>query len=466
MSRSIQSFRLLLGLIVIGLLSGCGSMATRFGFYEPITAQVRADSLQTAVQSLETAREKNKFGEKDRLIYFIDAGMLNHYAENYEISNEKLTQAEQAADELFTKSVSKAMLSTVLNDNALDYSGEDYEILYTNLIKALNYAALDDHEDALVEIRRANLKLDLLKTKYADAAAVFREESRKDTSYIDFDYDVKEVHFYNDAFARWLSMHLYAADGKYDDARIDEEQLRQAFTLQPNVYDFTLPEVTYASDEGAILAVVALAGLAPNKQTLSLRLRTDKDLNLVQVLYDGPDTNQVEYAHFPAPINEDYYFKFAIPQLVDRFSDVGSVQLTIDGQPAGELNLIEDVNKVARETFDAKKSWVFIRTIARALAKGLAAHQLKEKADTGGLEGWLKKLAVDVATDLSENADLRSSQYLPGRIFVGDFVVPTGPHDLTIEFYSRTGHLMTTSTYQNYQVLEQGLNLVEAFNLN
>ena len=155
------------------LLSGCGSMATRKDFYEPITAQARAGVYDSAAVGLESAKDSGKFGKKDRLVYFLDAGLAYHYAGQYDSSNARLHAAETAAEELFTRSISKAALSLVLNDNALDYAGEDHEILYTNLISALNYLAADNFEDAFVEIRRVNHKLEQLEKKYADAALAF-----------------------------------------------------------------------------------------------------------------------------------------------------------------------------------------------------------------------------------------------------------------------------------------------------
>jgi hypothetical protein len=123
---------------------------------------------------------------------------------------------------------------------------------------------------------------------------------------------------------------------------------------------------------------------------------------------------------------------------------------------------LEDVSLVAQETFEAKKSLIYIRTVLRAVAKGLAAHKAKKKADTGGLGGWLKKAAIDVGTDLIENADLRSSQLLPGRIYVGDFELKPGRYDLTVEFYTDGGQLIERKHFTEYRVLANGLNLIEA----
>ncbi|MEW5995762.1 MAG: hypothetical protein AB1744_15400, partial [Candidatus Zixiibacteriota bacterium] len=199
MRRSVRAAASLLLL----LAAGCGSVATRKGFYEPITTELRSGNSTGAAQLLETAREGNKYAEKDRLIYFIDAGLLHHYAQNHQTSNEKLELAELAAEELFTRSISRAAASLLLNDNILEYSGEDYEVLYTNLVKALNYVALGDFDNAFVEIRRGNLKLELLEQKYGEAAAKLQKGSPDDTACVDITYDIPEIRFHNDAFARY-----------------------------------------------------------------------------------------------------------------------------------------------------------------------------------------------------------------------------------------------------------------------
>ncbi|MCX6836146.1 MAG: hypothetical protein NTW07_13660 [candidate division Zixibacteria bacterium] len=220
-------------------------MATRVGFYEPIVAQARAGGYDSVVVGLEKARKDKQYGEKDRVVYFVDAGLAYHYAGRFDTSNARLSDAENAAEELFTKSISKAALSLVLNDNALDYSGEDYEILYTNLIKSLNYLERDNFDDAFVEIRRANLKLDLLEQKYADAAQVFQRAAEKDKDSVKIKYEAKPVRFHNSAFARWLSMHMYAASGKVSDAELDRDLLKQAFETQPFIYGFNPLETRY-----------------------------------------------------------------------------------------------------------------------------------------------------------------------------------------------------------------------------
>jgi len=160
-------------------------------------------------------------------------GMLYHYCGDYEQSNEFLTEAEHAIEDLYTKSVGKATASLLLNDNALDYFGEDYEDIYLNIFKALNYLHMNKQEDAFVEIRRVNNKLNVLEDKYEEIAKQYNESKDKKK-----EFKIGDNKFHNSALARYLSMLIYQADGKYDDAMIDLAEIKEAFELQPIVYDF------------------------------------------------------------------------------------------------------------------------------------------------------------------------------------------------------------------------------------
>jgi len=458
-ARSVGTVLLTLSLAA---LWGCGAVATKTKFHEPITVDVVSGNFTEAAARLEKARRDGNYGKKDRLLYYLDSGAIYHYADKPDSSNSKLAMAEEAADELFTKSVSRAAGSLVLNDNLLEYAGEDHEVLYANLLMALNYMKLGAFDDAFVEIRRSNEKLELLEQKYASAVDELNAAKGSDGDSLQINYEAAKVRFYNDAFARYLSMRIYAVEGRMDDARIDYDYLAEAFTTQPHIYDFPMPDIKKTVEGGALLSVVALAGLSPVKEALNLRIRTDKDLDLVQVLYTDSEDKDVEYGHLPIPVSEDYYFKFAIPKLTPRISEVSVIRIYSDSILLGELQPLEDVSRVAEETFKAKSSLIYLKSVARSVAKGLAAHKAKQKADSGGLEGWLKKAAIDVATDISENADLRCARYLPGKIYIGDFEIEPGIHDLKIVFLDTHNEEIKSTYFQEFEIRERGLNLLEA----
>jgi hypothetical protein len=262
---------------------------------------------------------------------------------------------------------------------------------------------------------------------------------------------------------------MYAAEGLYDDARIDYDMLVNAFKTQPHIYDFKMPDVKYRSEKFPIISFVALAGLSPVKEAMNLRIRTDKDLQLIQVLYtDGPKKN-AEYSHLPFPVKEDYYFKFSIPHMVSRPSRIDRIQVWEGENYIGELQLIEDIGNVAEETFKAKRSLIYFRTIARAIVKGLAAHKMKadiDKKNAGTIGGWLMKAAVDIGTDVIENADLRCAHLLPGKVYVGDFEIAPGTYNFAIQFLGKNGEPINCQKIENYEVKTRGWNLIEVFSLN
>ena len=265
MSRTV-----LFGAAALLLLASCASTYTYQAHYLDADALVYQRDFSGASQVI----EKNKevvYKEKDRVLYYLDAGMLYHYSGEYEKSNQALSAAEQGIEDLYTKSISKILTSGVLNDNALDYSGEDYEDVYLNIFKALNYIALGDNESALVEIRRVHIKLGLLEDKYRD---LINEYNRSDDA--EGEIEARELRFYNSALARYMGMLLYRAEGSFDDARIELDEIREAYNEQSQLYDFEMPELPDQSgvDGKAHLSVMAFTAFLPvkwRKHSISIR---------------------------------------------------------------------------------------------------------------------------------------------------------------------------------------------------
>ncbi len=453
------------GLALLALIFvGCASGINKDEYYRPIEIDLRAGQYQNVVDIIEKAREEGTYKEKDRFLYYLDAGLAYHYASQFDSSNLRLSVAEQAAEELFTKSISKGIFAnSILSDFVTEYPGEDHEVLYTNLIMALNYLEKRDFDGAFVEIRRANDKLDLLEQKYVDAEQKIAARNAEDTAEAKIAFEAGEIRFNSSAFARYLSMHIYAADGLYDDARIDYDALHEAFILQPQIYNFDPPEVAYHSDSDAILSVISLAGLSPIKDALNLRVRTDENLNLLTVQYDDDRPENTTFANFPLPDNVgDFYAKLTLPQLVDRPSSVASIRVTADSMVLGELQLIEDIGAVARATYEARQSLTLWRTVVRVVLKTIAASKIKNKIDDGGIAGWLGKLATDVAYDLSEKADLRGAVLLPDRVYVGDFEIPPGTYKIRVEYLDPTGAVVDTRYYTDINVRPNDFNMLRS----
>ena len=451
---------ILLSLLVI-LLSGCTNIRTRNQYHEPLLANMGNSNFTGAIAILEETKEKS-FSKKDRVLYYLYLGVLEHYNQDYEKSNATFSKAELGIEELYTKSVSRAATSMLLNDNTFAYSGEDFEDIYINIFKALNYIALEDNSGAFVEIRRVNEKLNLLEDKYNKYAD---EINSSDKSKIKVEH--QSNNFNNSALARYLSLLLYRAENSMDDAAIDKKYLIEAFKLQAKIYDFKHPSLDNILNERrgvAKLNLISFAGLAPTKSALTYRVATLP--NQIVVFYEGQDQADGNAMLFPG-IEGGNYFKFSVPQLKESKSQVKRIEVKIDGKQIGLLSKIEDVNNIAKETFKMKQPMTYTRAVTRTVLKGIAAIAIQNKVEeqTGQLGGFLAKVGTAAATEASEAADLRSCIAFPGFAYVGDFEVAPGNYTIDVNYLNSAGTLLYKDTIENYQVKSDGLNLVESFYL-
>ena len=179
----------------------------------PITHYAKVDKVlmqQDYYSALELIEEnKEKYAERNAVIYYLEKGIINHFASNYEESNESLSRAESIMDELYTKSISKQAASFMISDNIIPYRGEDFENAMVNLFMALNYIGLNNKEDALVEARKVDNKLNIINSQYED--------------------DKKNI-YKEDAFIRFLMGVLYETDREINDAFISYRKAEEIYS--------------------------------------------------------------------------------------------------------------------------------------------------------------------------------------------------------------------------------------------
>jgi len=84
---------------------------------------------------------KNLYSSYDDVLKMLDLGLLAHYSGLNQESVNYLNQAENLIYEKYSKSVTQNISSYLLNDNVIDYTGEEYEDIYVNLFKCLSFIA-------------------------------------------------------------------------------------------------------------------------------------------------------------------------------------------------------------------------------------------------------------------------------------------------------------------------------------
>jgi hypothetical protein len=384
-------------------------------------------------------RNKEKI-YRDPVLYYLDKGMVSHYAGKYDDSIDLLQDAGQSIEEAFTKSVTQEIASYLINDNTTDYAGEDYEDVYISAFNALNYYHKDNIEDALVEIRQMNIKLETLASKYGQITTSLQQEAVQNGGVVPVDSSTTK--FTNSALARYLGMLFYRGNGKYDDARIDHDQLKLAFINTPKVYAYPVPisidEELNIPQGKARLNILCFAGLSPIKIELVERIN----------------------------ISSTAWIKIALPFMEERRSEVSKIAVVFDSGTTLNLDLLENMSSIARETFREKLNVIYLKTFLRATMKGIATVGLNEAAnqtDDSNIKTALRvaSIASQVGTELSEQADLRLSRYFPAKAYIGGITLEPGTYSFSINYYAANGRIIS-SEKKTMDIQANKLNLVEA----
>ncbi len=454
---------LLLIVLAAFFISSCASWQSQKDQFFDVDKKVAMQDYSSAASAL-TASKDQYYAKKDRVLFYLDVGMLNHYQPNPIKSNESLTQAEDAIEELYTKSISKAAASLLLNDNILDYSGEDYENVYLNVFKALNYVQLNQFDPAFVEVRRINNKLSALGDKYEKIAEEYNKSDEAKAK-----FTVAKNQFNNSALGRYLSMLMYRADGKYDDARIDLEEIDRAWASQSQLYNFPKPDFSNALVKtGKIkLNVISFVGKAPQLFAKNLTIHTFKDAVAIYIS-DGKKEKELDVITWPK-MTSGYHFKFSLPYMEKQGTKVARVSVELNGRSVSQLQMIESLENAAEDTYKLKEGITYLKTIIRTVTKGILNEKANKELDKktgGGLFGELTRLATSAVVDASENADLRLARYFPARALVGETDVEPGSYHLSIKYYDANGQLLFIDDRGQVSVAAGGLNLFHSAFLN
>jgi hypothetical protein len=443
------------------LVIACASMQTQLGHYRIIEDDFSSRYYGEAVGQVEKAGAEGKYQAKDRVLFYLDMGMALHLAGRYEESNSYLDKAETAIEENFTKSISKILISFLLNDNVLDYAGEDYEDIFVNVIKSLNYTYLNKNDDAMVEIRRTNLKLGKLRDKYGGMAKKLNEGKKPEGSEKVFGFAPGETDLRYSIIGSYISMLGYAHMGKWDDAEIDRRNVVEASSGR---LGYLADKVLAPGGEDAVpVYTLCFAGRSPAKVQSILLLDYDPDLDIARVILPG-EKNNIELTSFEYEGEDELHLKFAVPKIVRRKSGISNIRTLVNGNVQEEMYLIEDFAGVAEETFNVKKPIVYLRAAVRTLLKAMIDAKAKKDIDKKHeddkiLAGFLK-FAVDAMTDVTENADLRCWRTMPGKAYGGKIELLPGEYEITFEYLDDRGKVVDLEK-KIVTVNKNGMNLIE-----
>ena len=419
------------------LFASCASIS----HYQIIDESVAQGDFQGSLDQIRKVKS-DAYRPKDAVLYYLDEGLLAHYAQQYTEASQSLGLAERAIEQAVTKSISLGASSYLVNDTTLEYAGEDYEDIYLNVFNALNYYYSGSTEGALVEIRRIDNKIKYLSTKYGGAITNAQKAVMNEDLTIPYDPESATVQFSNSALARYLGMLFYRSEGKFDDARIDRDQVKLSFANQKKLYQFPLPsslEYELSIPQGkARLNVISFTGLSPIKTESILRI----------------------------PFGSDNWIKIALPVIVERPSVVASSRVVFDTGESFDLELIEDMGAVAVETFKQKAALIYLKTVLRSVLKTASSVALDDQSNKSSNSDTALLLSVlsigtQIYAEASEQADLRMSRYFPSKASVAGINLDPGVYSYNVEYYDLSGTLIHSSRFLDQNIRANALNLSE-----
>jgi hypothetical protein len=221
------------------------------------------------------------------------------------------------------------------------------------------------------------------------------------------------------------------------------EKLQEAYGLAPSVYYNRLPrsleeELEVPQGKGR-LNIISFTGLSPVKEEINL---------IIPMPFDPPNN----------------FARLALPQMINRPSAIRSIEVILESagtRERFELELLEDMGMVARETFTAKYGLILLKTTARTITKVAVSAGIAKRAEEreDGL-GFLFGALGAAANFVSEQADVRIARYFPAYAHVGGINLDPGIYSVRVN-YRGTAGLIGTEIRENVQVRAGRLNLTE-----
>jgi len=449
--------------LIIVLVFFSGGCATYYQINQEFNQNFEYGNIRQANKILD--KNKKQAEKKARFLYYANKGVVESMLGNYEESNKWLEQAYVFGED-HAKKAGNVVASFLVNPNTLVYPGEDHEHLLVLYYKALNYLKMGDTDKALVECRRLNNRLYELSDKY-------RSENK----------------YREDAFIHNLMGIIYEADGDYNDAFIAyrnayetyrdvyvpmfgveaPDQLKKDLIRSALLTGFNEEARKYKEEfdmqgynpgpKGTELVFFWHNGLGPVKDEWSLTFSTG-GYNSGYYSFTNQATGEVYTVQATAvqasQLSDLSVVRLAFPKYNERPPRFQEGVLQTENGRTFELELAENVNKIAKKTLQERMVQEIGKGLLRFALKKAIENQVRKKDDNLGL-------LVSIFNAATEKADTRNWQTIPHAIYYGRVPLDEGTNHVTLNTSGYNESRSETFTFEvskgetvfhTYQTLE------------
>ncbi|MFL9843765.1 COG3014 family protein [Flavobacterium rhizosphaerae] len=432
------------------------------------TAEIESDLLNSDYESAIHHVDKNKFLKKDRnrLLYLMEKGKLEHLKGNYEESNKLLEEAYIMIDDRIKTKAGQAVAAKFTNPMAEPYKGEDFEKVTIHYYKALNYFYLGMPNEALVEAKRINIKLYQLNEKYKENKNRYSEDA---FSQIVQGILYESIGDINNAFIAYRNAYeIYERNGgEYFGVpaplQLKEDLLRTAlkmgFKEEYNTYveKFKLEAPANKAEPEGEAIIFWENGLSPAKDQIVLTVAGGGGV-FYGAYWDG-DVQQEIIIPIPPGANIGNVNAIAIPKYRERGNYYNKAAIVVNGKEE-DFELAEDFYPIAKQCLKDRMLRETIDLVARFATKKASSAILGEIVGNalGDDAGDIAKLGGDIAGAATEKADTRNWQSLPATISYVRIPLKKGSENtFTIKKYGPEGVIDTDTITIPYK---RGLQIV------
>ena len=442
--------RSVLALLAV-LAVACGAPGLNIQYYRSLNTAIEAGDFQGARKKLVASKEL--YGEKSRLIWHMDNAMIAHLEGDVDKSNRAVQAAEKTIEELYAKSLTREASSFLTSDASLPYEGEDYEKVFLNVLGALNYALAGNRDEAVVEAKRADLKLQERARRYKDSP------------------------YSEDAFVRYLMGLIYEDGGEINDAWISYARAIAVYEKQQGVFGVRVPaalvqraaraakqlgffeELQSLRDRygelvdralsdrgGGRLVLVEMAGMVPFKveQRIEMTLASGIPFVTAQEVTskEESDVSSALSVARSLPGATNIVIAFPTMQANPPVTPPARISVRAGSDPSVAYStvceVVHNLGAIAPLTLKERMGAIWGRTVARAVVKFLLAYAAQKAGEAAGgkdygwLVGALAGAVTTAALSASEHADTRQWGTLPYEVRMAVLDLPEGVHEVEL----------------------------------
>jgi hypothetical protein len=383
----ISALRITLKIGIVILTSGCAT-------YQSEVDTARRALRDNPLHAVEILKPKAEAEGRDQLVYLLDYATALQAAGRYDESARAFLQAERLADLKDYHSVSQVAASLALSEEMVQYKGDDFEKVLINGLNAINYLELGQFENAVVQVRAVNNKLNALRTDERPA-------------------------FNQSPFAFYLGAVLFEADRDFDNAYILYTKAYEVAPDYPPLRSDLIRAAIQAQRPDQVerwKKVFPDIEIRPEWRDRKLREQLGEMVLVYQQGWGPRKAQRPEAPRFPMLVPVASSIQRARVHLTNEKGETQSF----------ESHRIYSIEDIAVKALEDDYSRLVASRMGGVATKAVLADQLRQKNEALGELAW-------IAMNLADRADLRQWSTLPASFQLARQSLPVGRYKIRVE---------------------------------